>query len=105
MTMKERDQLWQTRLTNFENSGLSGVQWCLNQEIPLKQFRYWRKKFRRLAREEVDREQVDVEWATLQSDPETSVPLWVWCGSEKVEIHAGFDPHVLTAVLTVLRHR
>lgn len=49
MALSEQDLLWNERIKAFEASGLNGAQWCRSQAIPVKQFRYWHKKLRRMA--------------------------------------------------------
>ncbi|WP_428834906.1 IS66 family insertion sequence element accessory protein TnpA [Sporolactobacillus vineae] len=46
MTRAELHASWKKRMSDFEANGLSGSQWCADQEIPLSQFRYWRRKLR-----------------------------------------------------------
>jgi hypothetical protein len=46
MTRAYLHALWKNRMSDFEASELISTQWCANQEIPLSQFRYWRRKLR-----------------------------------------------------------
>ncbi|WP_415641019.1 IS66 family insertion sequence element accessory protein TnpA [Sporolactobacillus spathodeae] len=46
MTRTELKELCQKRINDFEASNFTGVRWCADQEIPLSQFRYWRRKLR-----------------------------------------------------------
>lgn len=69
------------------------------QEIPLSQFRYWRRKLRltRLSQPKDQWMSLELEAQTIQS------PLFIHCGFAKVEVHAGFDQDLFADVLRVLR--
>lgn len=101
MTLNERDLLWNERIEAFEASGLNGAQWCRSQEIPVKQFRYWHKKLRRMAAAKT-KELASTRWTAVSRKTADDAPLWLVCGSVKIEVRQPFNPELLQAVLKVL---
>ncbi len=41
---REREQLWQQHITEWQASGLSGMAYCKQQSLTYCRFVYWRKK-------------------------------------------------------------
>lgn len=90
----------------FEASGLPGTQWCRTQDIPIKQFRYWRKKLRRLAGAKAA---PNHRWTLVSAGSSAAETgdalLWIVCGSIKIEIHEPFNPKLLhTRSFRLCRH-
>ena len=42
--IREQEQLWQQRITEWQASGLSGMAYCKQQSLTYCRFVYWRKK-------------------------------------------------------------
>lgn len=99
MRRTELKELWQKRMNDYETSKLSGTEWCIDQEIPLSQFRYWRRKLR-----VTQLSQPTDQWMSIELETQAvHAPLFIHCGFAKVEVHAGFDPDLFADVLRVLR--
>lgn len=101
MTRAELHAFWKKRMSEFETSELTGTQWCASQEIPLSQFRYWRRKLRS-TRDAASSTRPSWMVVDLAGQEKTDV-LFIYLGSAKVELHAGFDPDLLADVVRVLR--
>lgn len=99
MTQTKLRELWQKRMEDFETSDLTGTEWCTAQDIPLCQFRYWRRKLR-LMHPLPNKNR----WMTVEMEnPPKQDPLFIHLGSAKIEVHAGFDPDLFADVVRVLR--
>jgi hypothetical protein len=44
MSNSERANQWQSRINQWQESGLSGVKFCKQSELDLAQFYYWKNK-------------------------------------------------------------
>lgn len=102
MTRAELHAFWKNRMSDFEASGLTGTQWCANQEIPLSQFRYWRRKLR-LTKDAASSGTPSWMAVDLAGHEKTNM-LFIYLDSVKIELHAGFDPDLLADAVRVLRN-
>jgi len=41
---RQKWRLWAERVWRFEQSGLTGAEWCRREGLPLEQFYVWRRK-------------------------------------------------------------
>jgi len=41
-----KQELWEARLTDWENSGMDICSWCRQNAVSEKQFHYWKRKLR-----------------------------------------------------------
>lgn len=99
MTRTELHRLWQQRMIDFEKSGQTGKEWCASEEIPLSQFRYWRRQLKRTTATSSTHAWMTVDFEQAQKQE----MLFVHLGVSKIEVHAGFDPDLLADVVRVLR--
>lgn len=44
MTAQSRETFWQQQLLDWQDSGLSGIAFCSQQNLSYHQFTYWRRK-------------------------------------------------------------
>ncbi|WP_332238841.1 IS66 family insertion sequence element accessory protein TnpA [Sporolactobacillus sp. KGMB 08714] len=86
-------------MSNFEESGLTGSQWCANQEISLSQFQYWRRKLISTRDSAPSSHWMPVDLA----GQEKMDVLFIYLGSAKIELHTGFDPDLFADAVRVLR--
>ncbi|WP_443217540.1 IS66 family insertion sequence element accessory protein TnpA [Sporolactobacillus sp. CQH2019] len=101
MTRAELHTLWKKRMSDFEASKLTGTQWCADQEIPLSQFRYWRRKLRS-TRDAASSSRPS--WMAVDlAVQEKADMLFIYLGPAKIELHAGFDPDLFADAVRVLR--
>ena len=97
---EQRHATWQRLLAEQQASGSSVTAWCFAQDISLQTFYYWRK---RLAAPPPSA--TPPQWVALVPAPGVGQPLTLRVGSVTLEVTAGFDPHLLADVLTVLEAR
>jgi len=88
---EELRRAWAARLVEFKDSGLSVSAWCARHDIKISQMRYWLRR---------DRESQPVEWLPLTDDPGHALTVRV--GHVSIEVHSGFDPKLLQAVVKTL---
>ena len=99
-TSLDRRAVWQQRLTDQQDSGLSITAWCWQQNVSEQSFYYWR---RRLVAAPAAPTPDAPQWVAVL--PEAGAGLTLRVGAVAVEVGAGFDPRVLAAVLAVLEGR
>lgn len=92
---------WQTRIADYQRSGLSAAAWCATHDVKLHQLQYWT---RRLAHP-VAGAPADPQWAPMtvvggDALPEEALALQV--GPAVVTVRPGFDPALLVAVVRAL---
>lgn len=46
MTKAERQNEWETRIAEYQASGLSVIAWCAAHDLKLHQLRYWLRKYK-----------------------------------------------------------
>lgn len=99
MNSKEKYQeLWEERIKNYEDSGLSIKSWCETNEIKLHQFNYWRRKFKK--KQEVQNTLIPIDLSQMTLKDDSSIKLNI--GKINLEIKSGFNPSLLKEVLKVL---
>ncbi|GAC40799.1 hypothetical protein PPOP_0126 [Paenibacillus popilliae ATCC 14706] len=100
MTFIERRQLWQDRLRQQGESGLSPAQWCDAHGIKRRQFQDWQ---RRLATASASPDQARWVAVTLQPDtPPSAKALVIRVGPATIEVTPGVSLEWLTDVVRAL---
>jgi len=99
---EDRRSLWRQRLAEQRASGESVTSWCFRHDISLPTFYYWR---RQLPDAPAPTPDVPAGWLALAPQTPTAATLTLRVGQVVIEVSAGFDPHLLGAVLTVLEAR
>lgn len=94
-----RRALWQRQLAEQQASGLSITAWCFQHDISEPTFYYWRK---RLAAPSPSH--ATSQWVAL-APLHAGIPLTLRVGRVAIDVAAGFDPSLLSAVLAVLEGR
>ena len=89
---------WQRLLAEQQASGISVTAWCAQQNIQAGTFYAWRKRLTASAPSPVP------QWVAV-STPGVGTPVTLRVGQVAIEVAAGFDPHLLAEVLTVLEAR
>lgn len=110
MTHAKSRKLWQTRVAEYESSGLTMRAWCEQTGFRNGQLRYWLKKARE-ARKSQSQSWVCVDLvddgvsapsetgADVGRDSQVSIRM----GAATIEIRPGFDSALLSEVLRVVR--
>jgi hypothetical protein len=95
-------RFWSEHLLGWQASGQSQREYCLQHELQLSGFTYWRRRLRNpdpvpgFVPVRLD-DCVSSPWA-----PESAALRLVTVQGHRIEIGAGFDPGVLTELLRVL---
>ena len=111
MTHARSRRLWQSRVAEYESSGLTMRAWCERNGFRDGQLRYWLKK----ARETGFIEKSGTSWAcvdlvddgvSISSETGADVTLTsqvtIRVGAATIEVHPGFDSALLSEVLRVV---
>jgi hypothetical protein len=99
---QEKQKVWEKRMKEYEESGLSGRKWCEQQGVSQGQFWYWKK---RLGNNESKKTAVVVEnWVPLvvEDSPKSETVLTVRIGTVEIEIKSGYDAPLLQDVVRTL---
>jgi hypothetical protein len=106
MTRAEKAAQWQALLRQQSDSGLSGAAFCREQNIRVKNFRWWKRRLRGTAGPELStapREFVELKpsrWLTGASGSGVSIHI---DGCLSVQVDRDFDAATLRAVLAAVR--
>lgn len=97
--VQERRAFWQGHLVQWQASGLSQVTYCCQQGLKVAQFGYWKKRL--LAGQTPDTAPA-AGFIALQMASASATLTVVLNNSLRVEVHPGFDPVMLRAVVQAL---
>jgi len=104
MTKTEERAVWQARVAAYRGSGQTVAAWCRTQGIKPHQMYYWIKRLNASAPPSASK---PAQWLPLvvedQEASNTDKGLLVRVGPAVIEVPAGFDPELLTAVVRVLK--
>lgn len=104
MAKTEERAVWQARVAAYRGSGQTVAAWCRSQGINAHQMYYWIQRLNASAPPSASK---PARWLPLVvEDQETSSAgkgLLVRVGPAVIEVPAGFDPELLTAVVRVLK--
>src|SRR5512143_3870284 len=92
----ERRSFWQGHLVQWQASGLSQVAYCRQQGLKVAQFGYWKKRMRSGQTLEMAPAAAFIALQMASARATLTVVLTI---SLLVEIHPGFDPVILRAVV------
>ena len=92
--MSALTQEWTEKLADWSNSGLSIAAWCRQNDEGYHRFLYWR---RRLGDQQARTAGSFVELRLGQS------PLYLECNGIYIHVDRGFDPGLLTDILSLLK--
>lgn len=86
--------LWKQRLQDWEDSGLSAMKWCREQNIPYSTFGYWKSKLN-------SKEQEPIIFEELKEPCPSAIELrW---GEARLYLSKDFDLATLEKCLIALR--
>lgn len=104
MAKTEERAVWQARVAAYRASGQTVAAWCRTQGIKPHQMYYWIKRLNASAPLSASK---PAQWLPLvvedQEASNTDKGLLVRLGPAVIEVPAGFDPELLTAVVRVLK--
>ena len=104
-----RQQLWQSRIEECQNSSLSAKQWCLENQIPYSTYLYWTRKLRSALEPRQKAIPEDPVFAQLPSEQDilnaphrTDAPVSMFLGAVRIEISSACPKNFLQAFIEVL---
>jgi len=93
---------WRARLESFSQAGKTVSAWCAEQEIPVHQFHYWRRRLADLSTPPEGPAPHD-GWLAVAVVPESAPGgVTIRVGGAAIEVHPGFDVALLRAVVQAL---
>ena len=104
MTRAEKATRWQAVLRQQSESGLSGAAFCREQNIRIKNFRWWKRRLRGTAGPELStapREFVELKPSRWLTGAGSGVSIHI-DGRLSVQVDRDFDAATLRAVLTAV---
>ena len=102
MNADERESHWRQIIARQEESGLSVLAFCRQEELSAYALYSWRRRFARRSR--VKFAMVEVSPETRSTNANAGLEL-VLAGGERLQIFAGVDVTTLRTVLAALRER
>lgn len=93
--MMENTPDWSARLSAWDISGKSALAWCRDNDISYDQFKYWQKKLRQAGAQKKPGQFVPLKIA--------ATALRIECNGIYLHVSSGFDPALLSQVVSVLR--
>jgi hypothetical protein len=105
MTKKEtRHHGWLSRIADYNASGLTMAKWCEENAVTLEQFKYWKRKVKKVS--DTSPPFPAPRWVPLTVDgpsPAASVAsLVIRIGQVSIELQADFDALLLRKIVNAL---
>ncbi len=101
MKKKKNRIIWEKRIKDYEDSGLTIKVWCESNQIKEHQFLYWRKKLNsKQEKPSPSLVPIDLNQTSKLINTDTAVKINV--GSISLEVKKGFSPSLLKEVMKVL---
>lgn len=101
MTIKEKQEFWQTHIEAWQQSSLSQAEYCRRNNLPIKSFGYRKRRILGSS----NQEQLFIP-VTIQAEPvrafETETPLRLALQNGlKIEVAGDFNPGILQKLIRV----
>ena len=102
---KRKRDYWNSHLERWQESGLSQSDYCREHDLKDHQFVYWKKRI--IQTEETATKFVSLNLGSFTNKQPSPQPVSalrvVVSDGLKVEVEAGFDPHLLCQLIVALR--
>jgi hypothetical protein len=93
MKRAEKQQLWETRITDYRTSGQSANDWCATNGLKPWQLWYW---LRQDSAMKTDPKMKTTTWLPVElKEPLPGNTVLIRIGSACIEVKSGFDPALL----------
>lgn len=97
-------EAWQERVSEFHASGQTQTAWCETNQIPVRQLRYWLRKF---SHQKSSGDSSGTTWAPLQLNDSMKEVLshgaiTIRVGPAIIDIQEDFNPSLLISVIKTL---
>jgi len=106
MTQAQKRLEWEQRLSDYERSGQTAIEWCAQHQIKLANFYYWRRRLTTISQEQ---DINPISWLPLtidmntQSEELTAEQISIEVdGHYKVVVTKGFDRDQLQEIISIL---
>lgn len=98
-------QTWIERVSEFHASGQTQTAWCRANQVPVRQLRYWLRKFslQGPGSNSPTPAWVSIELDDSKNEVSSQVGLAVRVGSAVIEVQEGFNPSLLLSVVKALQ--
>lgn len=109
---KQIHNMWINRLSEWEKSGLSPSKYCKDNNFNLRNFQYWKRKYKLLNNPEVPQKHTEVKVVQLKNESISSEkfnffndpsPINLIISNIKVELKNNFSEDALIRLIRVLR--
>ncbi len=104
-----KQQLWQFRIEECQNSPISAKQWCQENQVSYSTYLYWRRKLRSMTDSGVKVIPEDPVFAQLPAEQDilnvpkrTEAPVSIFLGTVRIEISSACPQNLLQALIEVL---
>ncbi|ERJ12623.1 IS66 family insertion sequence element accessory protein TnpA [Haloplasma contractile] len=103
MSNKELRSIWEERISDYKNSGLSMKKWCDKNSLKLHQLQYWIRKYKN--QEAVN--STSTKWVKVDEEPKVNSHkndhlIQLRLNDYTIDVHPGFDSQTLKEVIQVL---
>mgnify|MGYP001081420776 CR=1 FL=1 len=89
-------EAWKTKLSEQGNSGMTQVNWCVDNNISLSKFRYWKRK--------VDStEPAETNFLELSMESPVATAICLEVSGVNINVFPGVDPDLLKEVILVAK--
>lgn len=104
--METKEKVWESRIADWKHSGLSQRQYCLEHELALATFCWWRKRLRERPENRGMNTFVEIPRArTVGVQPGGSAGIRISVGRYMLAVTGAIDREQLASVLDVLERR
>ncbi len=111
-TIANKQQLWQSRIEECQNSPMTAKQWCQENHVAYSTYSYWVRKIRseagsgqKILTEEPVFAQLPSQQDILNASQGTEAPVSIFLGTVRIEISSACPQNLLQALVEVLnRH-
>ena len=106
-----KQQLWQLRIEECQNSSLSAKQWCQKNKITYSTYLYWARKIRleaapdpKVLLEDPVFAQLPSEQDILNAPHKMAAPVSMFLGKVRIEISSDCPQNLLQSLVDALNH-
>jgi len=107
--ISSKQQLWQSRIAECQNSSMSAKQWCHKNQIAYPTYLYWARKIKseadpkhEILLEDPDFAQLPSEQDILNLPPKMEAPVSVFLGTVRIEISSNCPQNLLQSLVEIL---
>ena len=99
----ENLELWQERIRECRNSGMTVTDWCAKEGLSDKTYYYWLRKLKRLQEAEAQPQQCTFYEIHQSSRGKVEISATLHYGGIHVDVYTGADEETLLRLCRVLR--